>query len=79
MEIVKTVKIKLTEEEKDILKQAQEILVEFESCCSDTDEEDLQDMYEEHVDYYEHDKALPTAIDLLDTILENTEDTEEEE
>ena len=69
MKIVKTVKVELTDEEREILKKAQDILIEFENHSFASDEETLQDMYEAHVDYYQHDMALPTAIDLLDTIL----------
>lgn len=78
MKVVKTIKIELTEEEREILKKAQHILIEFESMATASDAETLQNIYVEHVDYYEHEMALPTAIDLLDTILNGVEDTEEE-
>lgn len=79
MKVVKTIKIELTEEERDILQEAQNILMEFEGRATTSDEETLQDMYEQKVDGYQHETALPTAIDLLDTILNGIEDTEEEE
>jgi hypothetical protein len=69
MQIVKTVNIELTEEERDILQKAQDILMTFENFSSASDEEILQGMYEKHVDYYQHDFALSTTIDLLDVIL----------
>lgn len=74
MKIVKTVSIELTEEERDILKEAQDILMTFEDRATASDEETLQDMYEQKVDGYEHDFALPTAIDLLDVILNGVEE-----
>ena len=77
MKIVKTVSIELTEEERDILKEAQDILMTFEDRATASDEETLQDMYEQKVDGYEHDFALPTAIDLLDVILNGAEEKED--
>ena len=74
MKIVKTVSIELTEEERDILKEAQDILMTFEDRATASDEEALQDIYEQKVDGYEHDFALPTAIDLLDVILNGVEE-----
>lgn len=74
MKTVKTVSIELTEEERDILKEAQDILMTFEDRATASDEETLQDMYEQKVDGYEHDFALPTAIDLLDVILNGVEE-----
>ena len=74
MEIVKTVSIELTEEERDILKEAQDILMTFEDRATASDEETLQYMYEQKVDGYKHDFALPTAIDLLDVILNGVEE-----
>jgi hypothetical protein len=41
----------------------------FEDECSSADEHTLQDMYDEFTDCVEHQMALPTAIDLLTTIL----------
>ena len=73
MKIVKTVKVELTEKEREILQKAQDILINFESEAVASEEETLQEMYEEHVDYCQHETALPTAIDLLDTILNQKE------
>ena len=78
MKIVKTVTIELTDEEKEVLKKAQDILMDFEDRATASDEEALQDMYEQKVDGYEHDFALPTAIDLLDTILNGVEEEEDD-
>ena len=69
MEIVKTVKVELTDEEREVIAQAQKILLDFESQCSVTDEETLEEMYVQKIGGYPHDYALPTAIDLLDIIL----------
>lgn len=69
MEIVKTVKVELTDEEREVIAQAQKILLDFESQCSVTDEETLEEMYVQKIGGYPHDYALPTAIDLLDVIL----------
>ena len=51
--------------------------MDFENRATATDEETLQDMYEQKVDGYLHEFALPTAIDLLNTILNGVEDTED--
>ena len=78
MKIVKTVNIELTDEEREVLKKAQDILMDFEDRATASDEETLQDMYEQKVDGYEHDFALPTAIDLLDTILNGVDEEEDD-
>ena len=65
MEIVKTVKVELTDEEREVIAQAQKILLDFESQCSVTDEETLEEMYVQKIGGYPHDYALPTAIDLM--------------
>ena len=62
-------KIKLTDEESNTLRQALEILINFESESSSQDENVLQEMYDEYTDCVDHQMALPTAVDLLTTIL----------
>lgn len=74
MKIVKTVKVELTDEEREVIAQAQKILLDFESQCSATDEVALEDMYDQKLGGYPHDYALPTAIDLLDVILNGVEE-----
>lgn len=74
MKIVKTVKVELTDKEREVIAQAQKILLDFESQCSATDEETLEDMYDQKLGGYSHDYALPTAIDLLDVILNGVEE-----
>ena len=77
MEIVKTVKVELTDEEREVIAQAQKILLGFESLCSVTDKETLEEMYNQKLGDYPHDYALPTAIDLLDVILNGVEEEED--
>ena len=69
MYIKREINIVITDEEKEILGQAREILMDFEDKCSSADEHTLQDMYDEYTDCVDHQMALPTAIDLLTTIL----------
>jgi hypothetical protein len=69
MYIKREINIIITDEEKEILTKARDILMDFESECSSADEHTLQDMYDEITDCVEHQMALPTAIDLLTTIL----------
>ena len=69
MYIKRDVNIVITDEEREILNKAREILMTFEDECSSADEHTLQDMYDEYTDCVEHQMALPTAIDLLTTIL----------
>jgi hypothetical protein len=69
MYIKREIKIVTTDEEREILNKAREILMGFEYERSSADEETLQEMYEEYTDCVEHQTALPTAIDLLTTIL----------
>ena len=69
MYIKREINIVITEEEREILNKAREILMTFEDECSSADEHTLQDMYDEYTDCVEHQMALPTAIDLLTTIL----------
>ena len=69
MYIKREINIVITDEEREILNKAREILMTFEDECSSADENTLQDMYDEVTDCVDHQMALPTAIDLLTTIL----------
>jgi hypothetical protein len=69
MYIKREINIVLTDEEREILNEAREILMAFENESSAADDITLQEMYEEYTDCVEHQDALPTAIDLLTTIL----------
>ena len=74
MKIAKIVKVELTDEEREVITQAQKILLDFESQCSVTDEETLEEMYNQKLGGYPHDYALPTAIDMLDVIVNGVEE-----
>jgi hypothetical protein len=69
MYIKREINIVITDEEKEILEKARDILMTFEDECSSADDIAIQEMYEEYTDCVEHQDALPTAIDLLTTIL----------
>ena len=69
MYIKREINIVITDEEREILNKAREILMTFEDECSSADEHTLQDMYDEYMDCVEHQMALPTAIDLLTVIV----------
>lgn len=69
MYIKREINIVITDEEREILNKARAILLAFEEECSSADEHTLQDMYDEFTDCVDHQAALPTAIDLLTTIL----------
>ena len=73
MIIKRKIYVELTQAEKEILKQAQEILTDFENFSSVEQEEDLQAAYDRYVDYMDNKYALSTAIDLLGAILEKGE------
>ena len=69
MYIKRDVNIVITDEEKEILTKAREILMDFESESSSADEHLLQDLYDEYTDCVDHQFALPTAVDLLTVIV----------
>ena len=66
-------KIKLTDEEKRILKQAKEILMLFEDECTSKDENVVQELYEDYTCWVERQTALSTTIDLLTVIVGDTD------
>ena len=69
MFIKRETNIVITDEEREILNKARAILMIFEDECSVADENTLQEMFDEYTDCVAHQMALPTAIDLLTTIL----------
>ena len=69
MYIKREINIIITDEEREILERAKDILLTFEDECSSADEHTVQAMYDEYTDCVEHQMALPTAIDLLTVIL----------
>ena len=73
MDVKRKAYIELTSEEKEILTKARDILQEFENFSSSEQDNDLQELYENHLDYNAHGYALPTAIDLISMIIEKGE------
>ena len=73
MIVKKKLYVELTKEEKETLKKAYDILIDFEKFSTSEQDEDLQAVYERYVDYIDHDYALPTAIDFIGAILEKGE------
>ena len=73
MLVRKRLYVELTKEEKETLTKAKEILIEFENFSTTEQEDYLQDLYDQYVDYYDHEYALSTAIDLIGAILEKGE------
>lgn len=69
MEVQATVKIKLTEEEYDILNKACDILGDLEMNTNETDLCLLQRKYVDSVYGVEHENALSVAVDFLDMLL----------
>jgi hypothetical protein len=69
MYIKRDINIVITDEEREILNKAREILMTFEDESSVADDNALQEMYDEYINCVEHQMALPTAIDLLTVIL----------
>ena len=69
MYIKREINIVITDEEREILTKARDILMDFEVESSAADDTTIQEMYEEYTNCVEHQDALPTAIDLLTTIL----------
>ena len=73
MYLKRKVYVELKSEEKEILTKARDILQEFENFSSSEQDNDLQELYENYLDYNTHDYALPTAIDLISMIIQEGE------
>ena len=69
MELKKTIRLEMTKEQHEILKQATDILTDLEMDMETEDLELVQNWYEEELNYCPHEKALPTAIDYIGTLL----------
>ena len=69
MYIKREINIVITDEERETLKKARDILAAFEDECSSADANTLQEMYDEYTYCVEHQDALPTAVDLLTVIV----------
>ena len=82
MELKKELRLEMTKEQAQALNKVVSILTEMELDMNGEDLDLLQDRYEEELNYVPHNKALPTAIDYLGTLLgiaEIVEETKEEE
>lgn len=68
-EEIKTVKVKMTDDEYVCLSNALEILTNLEMQHTKENLNILQDTYEYYNDYPTHDTALVTSINFLDTLI----------
>ena len=69
MYIKREINIVITDEEREILNKARDILMTFEDESSSADETILQELYDEYTHCVDHQMALPTAVDLLSVIV----------
>jgi hypothetical protein len=82
MKLKKELKLTMTKEQEQALKQAVDILTDMELDMEHEDIDQIQEQYEKDLDYVSHTTALPTAIDYIGTLLcmaEIVEETDEEE
>lgn len=77
MELKKELRLEMTKEQAQALNQVVDILTNMELDMNGEDLDLLQDRYEEELNYVPHNKALPTAIDYLGTLLGIAEIIEE--
>lgn len=77
MELKKELKLEMTKEQAQALNKVVDILTTMELDMQEEDLDLLQDKYEEELNYCPHNKALPTAIDYLGTLLGMAEIVEE--
>ena len=77
MELKKELRLEMTKEQAQALNKVIGMLTEMELDMEEEDLDLLQDKYEEELDYVPHNKALPTAIDYLGTLLGMAEIVEE--
>lgn len=77
MELKKDLRLEMTKEQAQALKQVADILTDLELDMDTEDLDLLQNRYEEELDYVPHTKALPTAIDYIGTLLGMAEIVEE--
>ena len=77
MELKKELKLTMTKEQVQALKQVADILTDMELDMESEDLDTIQDRYEEELDYVPHTQALPTAIDYIGTLLGMAEIVEE--
>ena len=77
MELKKDLRLEMTKEQAQALNKVVDMLTEMELDMNGKDLDLLQDRYEEELNYVPHNKALPTAIDYLGTLLGMAEIVEE--
>lgn len=77
MKVKKELRLEMTKEQAQALNKVIGMLTEMELDTENEDLDLLQDRYEEELDYVPHNKALPTAIDYLGTLLGMAEIVEE--
>ena len=77
MELKKELKLTMTKEQVQALKQVADILTDMDLDMENEDLDIIQDRYEEELDYVPHTQALPTAIDYIGTLLGMAEIVEE--
>ena len=77
MELKKELRLEMTKEQVQALKQVADILTDMELDMDTEDLDLLQEEYEKELDYVPHNKALPTAIDYIGTLLGMAEIVEE--
>ena len=77
MELKKDLRLEMTKEQMQALKQVADILTDMELGMEEEDLDLLQNKYEEELDFVPHHKALPTAIDYIGTLLGIAEIVEE--
>ena len=69
MELKKDLRLEMSKEQAQALNKVVDMLTEMELDMNGEDLDLLQDRYEEELNYCPHNKALPTAIDYLGTLL----------
>ena len=82
MELKKELRLEMSKEQAQALNKVVDMLTEMELDMDSEGLDLLQERYEEELNYCPHNKALPTAIDYLGTLLgiaEIVEDMGEEE
>lgn len=77
MELKKELRLTMTKEQLQALKQVADILTDMELEMENEDLDLIQNKYEEELGYVPHTQALPTAIDYIGTLLDMAELVEE--
>ena len=69
MELKKELRLEMSKEQAQALNKVVDMLTEMELDMDSEGLDLLQERYEEELNYCPHNKALPTAIDYLGTLL----------